>query len=88
VNAQDQLNAAIGAEAAHAMVLESLIEMLVARGLLKAGEILEAIDNASWAVEEQPVSPGFPAATKAAQHGVLQSLLARLADHPAFRDAS
>ena len=74
----DRQDAAEGHASATAMVLESLIELLIARGALSTDAIVEAIDVCAWSVEEQPTGRGFSEAKKAAQHAALQSLLERL----------
>lgn len=48
-----------GAASAVASVLESLIELLVAKGTVSPGEVLTILDVCQWAAEEQPLSPGF-----------------------------
>lgn len=73
-----------GAASAMASVLESLIELLVAKGVVTPGEILTILDVCQWSAEEQGLSPGFSAETKSAQVRTLEALLKRLSGHDLF----
>ncbi|MHB8529734.1 MAG: hypothetical protein ACYC8V_09525 [Caulobacteraceae bacterium] len=84
---EERIDAVFGYAAAMGSVLESLIELLVLRGVIEAGLVIEAIDLAQWALDEQPPDRAPRAATAAAQRAALGSLLERLGSSPAFRVA-
>lgn len=86
--ADELTETALAQSAAVSMLLESVLETLVSRAILPAGDIIDIMDVCLWAVEEQPTGPGLSVFAKAAQLAFLQSQLERLENHPVFAEVA